>query len=177
MSTTKIETFFSRTEVTSNDDSTTTSSGGNDSPDKPKRGLSISHNFESALSNWDPSFSVVDILKQLHLLIQKQVVDVEHADDEYAIPTVGTFWRLYTCESAGKSIEINVTTFDANPCIGDRLDIEHGGKIVLPPSAIEDLASQEFGDVNNFDRPDDTTGKQVDLRDHSKHSRIVQLLQ
>lgn len=41
---------------------------------------------------------------------------------------------------------------------GDRLDIEHGGKIVLPPSAIEDLASQEFGDVNNFDKPEDTAG-------------------
>lgn len=68
----------------------------------PKRGLSISHNFENALTNWDPSFSVVDILKQLHHMIQRQVVDVEHADDEYAIPTQGTFWRLYTCEAAGK---------------------------------------------------------------------------
>ena len=43
--------------------------------------------------------------------------------------------------------------------LGDRLDIEHGGKIVLPPSAIEDLASQEFGDVNNFDRAEDTAGE------------------
>jgi hypothetical protein len=69
--------------------------------DKPRRGLSVSNNFEDALTNWNPSFSVVDILKQLHAAIQQQGVDVEHADDEYAIPTVGTFWRLYTCEDAG----------------------------------------------------------------------------
>jgi hypothetical protein len=54
---------------------------------------------------------------------------------------------------------VNVAQYSQHTHLGDRLDIEHGGKIVLPPSAIEDLASQEFGDVNNFDRAEDTTGE------------------
>jgi hypothetical protein len=121
LSTTNIETFFTRINTTptevnnTNSTSTTTTptdtngietNGGenrsaNIEADKPRRGLSVSNNFETALTNWDPSFSVVDILKQLQQAIEHQVVDVEHADEEYAIPTVGTFWRLYTCEEAG----------------------------------------------------------------------------
>lgn len=109
-------------------------------PTSSRRGLSISHQFERALTHWDPTASAIDLLKQLHDVVQQQKVDLEHADDEYAIPTVGSFWRLYTC------LEIEA----------ERKDIEGGGKIVLPPSAIEDLASQEFGDTQNFDQASDS---------------------
>ena len=108
--TTSIETFFTQKTATvtegndTNNTTSTTTTASSDietKADEPRRGLSVSNNFENALTNWDASFSIVDMLKQLHQTIQRQTVDVEHADDEFAIPTVGTFWRLYTCEEAG----------------------------------------------------------------------------
>jgi hypothetical protein len=118
-STSSIETFFTRTNSTPidapNHDTTTTTTADETTDTKKstpsRRGLSVSHNFEDALTYWDPSFSVVDMLKQLHHAIQRLEIDVEHADDEYAIPTVGTFWRLYTCEAAGRFYSLFSTLF------------------------------------------------------------------
>lgn len=101
---------------------------------RPKReGLSASRQIEATLP-WGSCVSLRQIIERIYLSVQQLELDNSGATYEFALPTVGGFWRVYRCFAIGD----------------DRPDIEHGGKIILPPSAIEELAQHDFSESHSY---------------------------
>ena len=86
---------------------------------------------------WNINSTVVDYIQQIRsfLLQNGAKVDINAAPSEaYPMPTFGNFWRSYRA---------------VTPQSFGRPELEHGGKMVLPASALEDLS----GDMEKYPAP------------------------
>ncbi len=78
---------------------------------------------------------MLDIQQIRSLIIESGAqVDIEAGREGYSLPTVGNFWRSFSAVLPG--------TFG-------RKEVEDGGKIILPMSALEDLSQ----DMDKFSHP------------------------
>lgn len=101
-----------------------TEAGGLEVPDMP---LSVSKEWEQAApAKWKPTNSVFDLITDLRdsLIRGDARVDMSSAVPDYGLPTINAFWRRYYVRS---------------PEAFARPDVEGGGKLILPVSAIEEM--------------------------------------
>lgn len=92
--------------------------------------LSFSMQIEDASKKgWNPNMSVFDMIIAIRESLAKSGarVDMTTATAGYGLPTVNSFWRKYTARS---------------PASFNRPEVEQGGKIILPVSAIEELTRE-----------------------------------
>lgn len=114
---------------------TSTTSNANSSP-SGRKSLTVSRAIEKSKDNWVPSTAIIDYIQQIRSFIIDigAKVDLECGLEGYSLPTIGNFWRSFTAISPNRF---------------GRPEIEDGGKIILPTSALEDL-SQE---LDKFSHP------------------------
>lgn len=93
-----------------------------------RKSLSVSRVLEKSKDSWIPSSSIADIIQQIRTFFLESGahIDVDSSAEGYSLPTIGGFWKSLTCVSPAT---VNKST-----------ELEGGGKIILPPSALEDLS-------------------------------------
>jgi hypothetical protein len=92
--------------------------------------LSFSMQLEDASKKgWNRNLSVFDIIRSIREALIKSGarVDMSTASPDYGLPTINSFWRRYTART---------------PASFNRPEVEAGGKIILPVSAIEELTRE-----------------------------------
>lgn len=92
-----------------------------------RKSMTVSRALEKSQGSWKTNTSVVDLIQQLRtfLLENNATIDMDSGSEGYALPTVGGFWRSYSA--------ISPKTFG-------KTELENGGKIILPSSALEELS-------------------------------------
>eukprot|EP01114_Cavostelium_apophysatum_P014512 TRINITY_DN3787_c0_g1_i6.p1 TRINITY_DN3787_c0_g1~~TRINITY_DN3787_c0_g1_i6.p1 ORF type:complete len:1009 (+),score=225.69 TRINITY_DN3787_c0_g1_i6:144-3170(+) len=105
--------------------------GGEAEPGRERRSLSVSRVLERDKAGWTPTLSILEIIQQIRTFFLESgaKIDVENTLEGYSLPTVGKFWRSFSC--------VTPDTFG-------KKEIENGGKIILPMSALEELSHSEL---------------------------------
>eukprot|EP01113_Clastostelium_recurvatum_P029099 TRINITY_DN3512_c0_g1_i2.p1 TRINITY_DN3512_c0_g1~~TRINITY_DN3512_c0_g1_i2.p1 ORF type:complete len:1140 (-),score=254.19 TRINITY_DN3512_c0_g1_i2:51-3470(-) len=103
--------------------------------------LAVSRVLETQIgrSGWNPSsVRLDDIIMGIRTqLIRRGEVDLDTASEAYLLPTVGGFWKVYN------ALSVDLGASDTK----QRENLEYGGKLILPASAIEELSQYDWGDT------------------------------
>lgn len=96
------------------------------------------NNMAEEEEDWNSEHSLMEVIQQIRTYIIDSGAEVEKdtALENYPLTTVGGFWKYFTAVTP-KSVT--------------RQDLESGGKLILPPSALEELTSHDLeqsGDYN-----------------------------
>jgi hypothetical protein len=98
-------------------------------PSPAGKALSMSHYLDLPEDGWNPNTMLLDLIVRVRKTIAARArVQLENA--VHGVPTLGTFWHSYTA--------VLPTTLHAS-------EVEEGGKILMPTSALEEIT--QFDDI------------------------------